>query len=63
MKKYTLVILGKYSDDIPYFYCDTIDKLKDIIKKEELTIWDYAIVDGVLLKSFDNTSVSINTLK
>ncbi len=60
MKYYTLIILSKY-DDVPELHYVTADEILNIT--EQLTKWDYAIIDGVILKTFDDGSFNIKGLK
>ena len=60
MKRYNLITL--YFDDV-HIRNLTANEIREIIKKERLSKWDYAIIDGTILKIFDNGSFDIKNLK
>ncbi len=53
-KCYTFIHLGEFPDDEPHIRYITKTKIKKLIKEKHLTYWDYAIIDGPILKSFDS---------
>jgi len=61
MKTYILLYFWT-SDDIVIESFVTANEIREIIKKESLTKWDYAIIDGEMIKSFDNGSFDIKNL-
>ena len=60
-KKYIFIVLD--NDEAPYVINLTKEQIKDTIKLNNLTKWDYAIIDGAMIKSFDNGSFDIEKLK
>lgn len=51
-KAYTFIYSGQFPDDEPNIEYLTKKQIKKIVKENNLTYWDYAIIDGPILKSF-----------
>ncbi len=50
-KCYTFIHLGEYPDDDPHIEYLTKEQIEKNIKEKHLSYWDYAIIDGPILKS------------
>jgi hypothetical protein len=50
-------------DDIPCLKYVTAKEIQKIIKNHNLMKWDYAVINGTILKTFNNGSFNIKGLK
>lgn len=51
-RTYTFIYPGRTCDDENNIEYLTKEEIKKIVKEKKLTYWDYAIINGPILKSF-----------